>query len=87
MTGREYDDWSLAGDEQVIAAMKEMDRRKQVATSRIRHRYARHKIKWLLITGVIIFGAYVIGPHAWSYIEFQAHSFSNYMQRNGKDLR
>ena len=35
MTGREYDDWFTAGDEQLIAGQLEMDRRHQAAQSRI----------------------------------------------------
>jgi hypothetical protein len=86
MTGREYDDWFTAGDEQLIAGQLEMDRRHQAAQSRIRHTYARKQIRRMFVIGVAVLCGVVIGPHAWHYVQFQAHSFSNWMAQHGREM-
>jgi len=81
MTGKEYDHILR---EHVSKARIDIN---QKIREEIRHRYARKQIKRMFVWGMIVLCGVVIGPHAWSYIEFQAHSFSNWMALHGKEIR
>ena len=87
MSGREYDDWFTAGDEQLIAGLLAIEQNRRLAEQQMRHTYARKRIKWLFITGIAVLCGVVIGPHAWHYIQFQAHSFTHWMSVNGDKIR